>query len=156
MNKRLLFTIPSYEYMRASLLAAGDFEVGPIERKIFPDGERYLRLAADSRRRDVVLLGGTPSDLDALVAEAGGTAFVYGVSSGAALALEAAHRNPNIRKLALFEAPFIIDDSRAPIPGAWFLDCWTSRVTPSRTGASWKPRVRHFNRRLLPAWEMTK
>jgi ribose-phosphate pyrophosphokinase len=66
MNKRLLFTIPSYEYMRSSFLAAGDFEVGEIERKIFPDGERYLRLAADSRGRDVVLLGGTPSDLDAL------------------------------------------------------------------------------------------
>jgi ribose-phosphate pyrophosphokinase len=66
MNKRLLFTIPSYEYMRASLVAAGDFELGRIERKIFPDGERYLRLAADSRGRDVVLLGGTPSDLDAL------------------------------------------------------------------------------------------
>jgi len=52
--------------MRSSFLAAGDFEVGEIERKIFPDGERYLRLAADSRGRDVVLLGGTPSDLDAL------------------------------------------------------------------------------------------
>jgi hypothetical protein len=49
MNKRLLFTIPSYEYMRASLVAAGDFELGRIERKIFPDGERYLRLAADRR-----------------------------------------------------------------------------------------------------------
>jgi ribose-phosphate pyrophosphokinase len=66
MNKKLLFTIPTYEYMRPSLLSAGDFEVGEIERKIFPDGERYLRLAADSWGRDVVLLGGTPSDLDAL------------------------------------------------------------------------------------------
>jgi ribose-phosphate pyrophosphokinase len=66
MNKKLLFTIPSYEYMLPRFLAAGDFEVGQIERKIFPDGERYLRLAAESRGRDVVLLGGTPTDLDAL------------------------------------------------------------------------------------------
>ena len=66
MHKKLLFTTSSYEYMRPSFLAAGDFEVGQIERKIFPDGERYLRLVADSRGRDVVLLGGTPSDLDAL------------------------------------------------------------------------------------------
>jgi ribose-phosphate pyrophosphokinase len=66
MNKKLLFTIPSYAYMLPHFLAAGDFEVGPIERKIFPDGERYLRLAADSWGRDVVLLGGTPTDLDAL------------------------------------------------------------------------------------------
>jgi ribose-phosphate pyrophosphokinase len=65
-EKRLLFTIPSYDYMRPGFAAAGDFEVGTIERKIFPDGERYLRLAADSRGRDVVLLGGTPTDLDAL------------------------------------------------------------------------------------------
>ena len=66
MNKKLLFTIPSYAYMLPSFLAAGDFEVGDIEHKIFPDGERYLRLAADSWGRDVVLLGGTPTDLDAL------------------------------------------------------------------------------------------
>jgi len=64
--KKLLFTIPSYAYMRPRLLAAGDFEVGEIERKNFPDGERYMRLAADSWGRDVVLLGGTPTDLDAL------------------------------------------------------------------------------------------
>jgi ribose-phosphate pyrophosphokinase len=66
MNKKLLFTIPTYEYMVPHFLAAGDFEVGAIERKIFPDGERYLRLAADSWGRDVVLLGGTPTDLDVL------------------------------------------------------------------------------------------
>src|SRR4051794_8261985 len=64
--QKLLFTIPSYEYMRPRMLAAGDFEVGEIERKNFPDGERYMRLAADSWGRDVVLLGGTPTDLDVL------------------------------------------------------------------------------------------
>lgn len=64
--RKLLFTIPSYEYMRPSFLAAGDFEVGEIERKHFPDGERYLRLVADSWGRDVVLLGGTATDLDVL------------------------------------------------------------------------------------------
>jgi ribose-phosphate pyrophosphokinase len=64
--RKLLFTIPSYEYLRPRLLAAGDFEVGEIERKNFPDGERYMRLAADSWGRDVVLLGGTPTDHDML------------------------------------------------------------------------------------------
>jgi len=64
--QKLLFTIPSYEYMRPRILAAGDFEVGAIERKNFPDGERYMRLAADSWGRDVVLLGGTATDLDVL------------------------------------------------------------------------------------------
>jgi pimeloyl-ACP methyl ester carboxylesterase len=55
-------------------------------------------------------------DIEALVREAGGSAFVYGISSGAALALEAANRGLAITKLALYEAPFIVDDSRAPIP----------------------------------------
>ena len=55
-------------------------------------------------------------DLEALINEAGGSAFVFGMSSGAALALEAANRLPNITKLALYEAPFIIDDSRPPFP----------------------------------------
>jgi ribose-phosphate pyrophosphokinase len=65
-DKKLLFTLPSYEYMRPRLLAAGDFEVGEIERKSFPDGERYMRLVAEPWGREVVLLGGTPTDLDAL------------------------------------------------------------------------------------------
>src|SRR6266566_4780618 len=39
-------------------------------------------------------------DIEALAATAGGTVFVYGTSSGAALALEAANRIPAITKLA--------------------------------------------------------
>lgn len=45
-------------------MALGGYERGSIERKQFPDGERYLRLENDSWGRDVVLLGGTPTDLD--------------------------------------------------------------------------------------------
>jgi pimeloyl-ACP methyl ester carboxylesterase len=47
-------------------------------------------------------------DLDALIREAGGAACVYGVSSGAALALEAAASGLSITKLALYEAPFMV------------------------------------------------
>jgi pimeloyl-ACP methyl ester carboxylesterase len=47
----------------------------------------------------------------------GGSAFVYGISSGAVLALEAANKLPGkIKKLALYEPPFIVDDSRPPLP----------------------------------------
>jgi pimeloyl-ACP methyl ester carboxylesterase len=57
-------------------------------------------------------------DLGALIDEAGGSAFVYGHSSGAALALETARLLPGkITKLALYEAPFIIDSSRPPMAG---------------------------------------
>ena len=44
-------------------------------------------------------------DMDALIQEAGGEALVYGTSSGAVLALEAAVQGLNIRKLALYEPP---------------------------------------------------
>jgi ribose-phosphate pyrophosphokinase len=62
--KRLLFTIQSYAYLEARFAEAGDFDRGAVERRMFPDGERYLRLVQDPRGRDVVLLGGTPTDLD--------------------------------------------------------------------------------------------
>lgn len=55
-------------------------------------------------------------DLDALIGEAGGSAGLYGTSSGAAFALEAAARGLAITSLALWEPPFIVDDSRPPVP----------------------------------------
>lgn len=49
-------------------------------------------------------------DIAALITEAGGSAFVYGISSGAALAFEAALQLPTtITKLALYEPPYTLD-----------------------------------------------
>lgn len=55
-------------------------------------------------------------DIDALIKAAGGSAFVFGMSSGAVLALEAAARGLAITKLALYEPPFIVDGGRAAMP----------------------------------------
>jgi pimeloyl-ACP methyl ester carboxylesterase len=56
-------------------------------------------------------------DLEAVIDEAGGAAFVHGQSSGAVLSLEATAKFPaKVRKLSLYEPPFIIDDSRPPPP----------------------------------------
>lgn len=63
-RRKLLFVLHSYEYLESAFLAAAEFERGKIERKVFPDGERYLRIANEAWGRDVVLLGGTPTDLD--------------------------------------------------------------------------------------------
>jgi pimeloyl-ACP methyl ester carboxylesterase len=52
-------------------------------------------------------------DIDALIAEAGGSAHVYGVSSGGALALEAAAAGAAIAKVAVYEVPYSIDDDAA-------------------------------------------
>ncbi len=49
-------------------------------------------------------------DIEALIDHAGGSAFVYGISSGAALAMEAAIAlGPKIKKLAMYEAPYNAD-----------------------------------------------
>ena len=48
-------------------------------------------------------------DLAASIAAAGGSAYVYGVSSGAALALQAAAHGLPITRLALFEPPYSLD-----------------------------------------------
>jgi pimeloyl-ACP methyl ester carboxylesterase len=58
-------------------------------------------------------------DLEALVGEAGGATAVWGVSSGAVLALEAASRLTGVTRLALYEAPFIVDDSRPSTEEDW-------------------------------------
>jgi pimeloyl-ACP methyl ester carboxylesterase len=55
-------------------------------------------------------------DLDALIAEAGGSASVFGYSSGALLALRAAAQGSAIDRLALYEPPVIVDDSRPRPP----------------------------------------
>jgi pimeloyl-ACP methyl ester carboxylesterase len=55
-------------------------------------------------------------DLEALVAEAGGSAFVYGLSSGAILAFEAAAHGVAIDKLALHEPPYSVDDTHPRPP----------------------------------------
>ena len=48
-------------------------------------------------------------DLQALIARAGGKAYVYAISSGAALTLATAAAGPGIIKLALYEPPFMAE-----------------------------------------------
>jgi pimeloyl-ACP methyl ester carboxylesterase len=55
-------------------------------------------------------------DLAALLAAAGGTAYLFGASSGAVLAADAANRLPGVTRLALYEPPFIVDDTHPPRP----------------------------------------
>jgi pimeloyl-ACP methyl ester carboxylesterase len=56
-------------------------------------------------------------DIEALIDAHGGPAFVFGSSSGSALALEAASKlGSKVKKLFMYEPPFIVDNSRPPIP----------------------------------------
>ena len=55
-------------------------------------------------------------DIAALVDASGGSAFVFGSSSGSVLALDAAARlGSKVKKLYMFEPPFILDSSRPPM-----------------------------------------
>jgi alpha-beta hydrolase superfamily lysophospholipase len=55
-------------------------------------------------------------DLAALLEIAGGSAMVFGGSSGAGLVLHAAAQNPAISKLALWEPPYHVDESAPRLP----------------------------------------
>lgn len=55
-------------------------------------------------------------DIGALVDASGGSAFLFGSSSGSVLALDAAARlGSRVQKLYMFEPPFIVDSSRPPM-----------------------------------------
>jgi pimeloyl-ACP methyl ester carboxylesterase len=73
-------------------------------------------------------------DIEALIDEAGGSAFVFGHSSGAVLALEAARLLPDkVTRLTLYEPPFIIDDSHPRVPTDFSLQL-ASLISRGRRG----------------------
>jgi len=54
-------------------------------------------------------------DIAALINAAGGSAYLYGHSSGAVLSLEAASQLKGIRSVAVYEPPLIVESSRSPV-----------------------------------------
>jgi pimeloyl-ACP methyl ester carboxylesterase len=60
-------------------------------------------------------------DLEAVIDAAGGSAALYGHSSGAQLALETAARGVSVTKLAMYEPPYFVDDSRPFKPDDYLL-----------------------------------
>jgi pimeloyl-ACP methyl ester carboxylesterase len=102
-------------------------------------------------------------DIAALVEEAGGSAFVYGISSGAALALEAADHVPGIEKVAAYEPPFVVEQSGPVLPDD-FLPTLNEHVAANRRGEAAKMFMRHVGTpriaiavmQLLPVWKKLK
>lgn len=83
-------------------------------------------------------------DISALIAAAGGSAYVFGSSSGAALALEAGGMIPNeITKLALWEPPFMPDGY--PRPPANTAQTFTELVAANRRSDA----VEFFNAKVV-------
>jgi pimeloyl-ACP methyl ester carboxylesterase len=73
-------------------------------------------------------------DIEAVIDAAGGSAFLYGISSGAALALYAAAGLPTkVKKLAMYEPPYIVEGTR-PRPPADTARIYTELVNAGRRG----------------------
>ena len=101
-----------------------------------------FRVFSYERRRS----GAQLEDLTALIAEARGPAALFGASSGALLALEAA-RTLAVTRLAVYEPPFMVDDQSPP----------PERIAAVRPptliidGANTEPRLRRAARALWAA-----
>lgn len=72
-------------------------------------------------------------DLKAVIDALGGSAFVYGHSSGGALSLDAVAAGLLILKLAVYEPPFTVDNSRPPYPDG-FVETLRRLVETDRRG----------------------
>jgi pimeloyl-ACP methyl ester carboxylesterase len=108
---------------RLAELLATDFTVYHYDRRGRGDSTDTLPYAP---QREI-------EDIAALITEAGGSAHVFGMSSGAILALDAAaHGLPMIR-LAVYEPPAIVDDTRPAIPDD-YLDRLNGLLAAGRRG----------------------
>ena len=104
-------------------------------------------------------------DLDALIREAGGSAHVLGISSGAVLALEAAVSGLGITSLAMYEPPFVaVSDSGHRAPGDSVARL-TQMIADDRPGEAVKfyltqvmgaPRIMYYGMRVMPWWPKMK
>src|SRR5947199_1298237 len=101
-------------------------------------------------------------DLDALISEAGGSAFVFGHSSGAVLALEAAVQlGEKVKKLAMYEVP-CNDESEAKLAWRAYIQQLTELLAAGRRGDAvalfmkyvGMPAEQIENMRHAPAWQM--
>jgi pimeloyl-ACP methyl ester carboxylesterase len=73
-------------------------------------------------------------DIDALITEAGGTAHLYGVSTGGALALEAAAAGSAIRSIGVYEVPFNVSDDDWPRQWRSYVDELNAALADGRRG----------------------
>lgn len=104
-------------------------------------------------------------DLEALINEAGGSAFVFGMSSGAVLSLKATASGLGIKKLALYEPPFFTGVHSAHRPPADHTAHLTKLIASGQRSEAAKyylvkvigmPSFIFYIMRLLPMWSKMK
>ena len=132
---------------------AGHFTVYTYDRRGRGESGNTLPYAVD---REV-------EDLAAVLEAAGGTAHLYGISSGAALSLEAANVLPGFVSLALYEFPTAVDSS-GPVRPADYIPTMDALIAADKRGATLKMFMRTVGvptpvllvMQLLPVWSKLK
>lgn len=102
-------------------------------------------------------------DIEALVKEAGGAAHLFGASSGAMLALEAANAGVGATRLAMYEPVLIVDDQHAPASPTQLKDT-QQLIAEHRQGDAVAAFMKSVDvpsfavgmMRLLPVWKKLK
>jgi pimeloyl-ACP methyl ester carboxylesterase len=140
---------------------------GPLARELATDFTVYTydrRGRCESGDTTPYAVQREVEDLAAVLEAAGGSPYVYGISSGAALALEAANRGVPMAGLAAYEAPFVVDATRPPVP-ADFLEQLRALLASGRRGDVVKLFMTQGVRvpapfvalmQLMPAWSKLK
>jgi pimeloyl-ACP methyl ester carboxylesterase len=131
---------------------AGDFTVFTYDRR----GRGESPDAEFTTEREI-------EDLQALFKEAGGSAYLFGASSGAVLALEAANAGVAATKLAMYEPPLIVDDQHDPAPEDALADL-RELVARNRRGDAVTSFMRSVDvpgfgiamMKLMPVWKKLK
>lgn len=104
-------------------------------------------------------------DIEALITAAGGQAYLYGMSSGAALALNATASGLNIKKLALYEPPFVGVDKSEYQPPKDYREQIQALIDAGQRSAAihyfmckviGMPSVMGWLMRLMPIWKALK
>jgi pimeloyl-ACP methyl ester carboxylesterase len=103
-------------------------------------------------------------DLAAILTVAGGSAYVMGTSSGAALTLQGATRGLEIKKMILYEAPFVPTPPGGRSAGEHLTAMWKLVRNDDRGGAVTyfmcdvvgMPKVIGWLFRLFPMWPKLK
>ncbi len=140
--------------------------MGPLAKVLAPHFTVYTydrRGRGESGHTEPYAIEREVEDLHAVIEAAGGSALVCGISSGAVLALDAAQRGVSMRKLALYEAPFIVDDARTPLAPD-YLSRLTDMIAHDRRGEAVKyfmaavqvPKVFVVLMSILPMWKGLK
>jgi pimeloyl-ACP methyl ester carboxylesterase len=104
-------------------------------------------------------------DIEALIDVAGGSAHLYGASSGAVLAMRATSALPGkVRRLAVYEPPLVVDKSR-PLPPADYRQRVDQMIANGRNGDAVKffmtavvngPAFLAVVMPLMPVWSKLK